>query len=408
MKQQIKNDKLVLHAGALFVYATLIVDLFRKFSSNVFPMPISTTMFRNIVYVLLFVLIMYSIKRIKIYQKLIVIGILFTAWTLISWLINWERDAASLYVDLMFQFVSRLLPAYYIGTAIVGREQQFIKAINRYQLLTLLYTLLILAYPELSATSYITISNNLLIPVLFALICSDRSIGGWLCKGIGLAGLVVIVVYGGRTSLASVLLAVALLMILFLKRDHSWKRIIFVMIGTVAAIVLLVMYDDIINMLLEANPTSRTLKLLARGEFLWTSNRDGYYEAALASFMENPLRVYGFLGDRFYYADTFGSMADNGVIATMYSHNSLNELMLNFGVIPGIIMIFILLVNFWRAVKNLNRINQNERWYTYIILFSSAAVAAFISSSWLNDVTVWLLCGSMFSVATRKHRMVSQ
>ena len=332
---QLRHERRVLDIYALFVYATLIVDLYRKFSGNVAALPLSVDMFRNIVYVLLFLGIVLTEKRVMQFVKLITIGIVFAFLTLFSWLINWERNAGSLFLNLIFMFVSRLLPAYYIGTKLVGKEEQFIAAVNRWQWLTVLYIGLVLAYPEVSETSYLTISGNVLIPALIGLFGTTKGMKHIVPKLVGLAGLFVILVYGGRTYLVAVVLTIALLFLVQMANGTSSKRML-LFVGSIAvAILLMIFFEDIIAYLYKQNPTSRTLRLMAKGEFFWASNRENYYDAAYKSFMNNPFKIYGFLGDRFYYYDTFNSAGGNEYAATMFSHNTLLELMLNFGVFIG-------------------------------------------------------------------------
>lgn len=397
------NRQLQYSKFALFIYASLIVDFYRKFTSNVVRLPVSTTMFRNLVYVGLFLVLVPHEKRKAQYSKLIFIGIIFALITGFSMLINWERNATSLYIDLLLMFVSRLLPAYYIGTMIVGNEGELTKSINQFQWLTLAYEALILIYPEVSTTSYLTISGNLLIPTLFAVFSRSEGIRGLVQKVIGIIGLIVIVVYGGRTSMVSIILAVGLIFLVKFRKEYLRKKVIALFMLICVVIFVVVFYENIINYLLLQNPGSRTLKLIEKGQFFWSSNRDRYYNAAFDSFVIHPFRIYGFLGDRFYYADYFGSTGDNSYIATMFSHNSIIEIMLNFGVFFGALIDLYLIAKIIRAIRKLNRVDNETVWITYIIIFTSAFVAMFISSSWLNDYTVWLLFGSVLTICHRTY-----
>lgn len=397
---QIKKPKFsVCDIYALVIYATLIVDLYRKFSAHVIGLPLSATMFRNLVYVALLAALILSEKRVQQYAKLIAIGIGFAALTLISLLVNWDRGATSLYINVMFMFVSRLLPAYYVGTMLVGREEEFVRSVNKLQIFTVLYMLLVLTYPETSETSYLTISYNLLIPSLVGLFGRETGFKGWICKAIGLAGMVAIVVYGGRTSVVSIVLAVGLILFVRLKNDRSWKKFALLLVAVAVVAVLLTQYENIVNSLLASNPDSRTLKLLAEGDFFWSSNRDKYYKAAFDSIVDHPFKFYGFLGDRFYYADTFGTVSDNTLIETMYSHNTMLELLLNFGVIPGLCINLFFVWKALQAVGDLSRRNDHTAWAVFIIIFASAFAPLFLSSSWLNDYTIWLMAGMMLTLA---------
>ena len=386
---------------ALVIYATLIVDFYRKFSSNVVGLPLSATMFRNVVYVALFGALILSEKRLRQYAKLVAIGIGFAVVLAISLLLNWDRGATSLYVNVAFMFVSRLLPAYYVGTMIVGREEDFVRSVNKFQFLTVAYMALIVLYPETSETSYLTIAYNLLLPSLVGLLGRETGFKGWLSKAIGLAGLAVILIYGGRTSVVSIVIAVVLILAVRLKNDRSWKKYALLFAVIVAVVILLTQYENIINSLLVSNPDSRTLKLLAKGEFFWSSNRDGYYEAAFDSFVNHPFKIYGLLGDRFYYADTFKSAGDLATVESMYSHNTMLELLMNFGVIPGICINLFFIWKAFLAAVNLNRRNDQTAWSVFIIIFAGAFAPLFLSSSWLNDYSIWLMAGVILALSKK-------
>ena len=406
MTRSRSKDKVKLNIFAIFIYATLIVDFYRKFVGNVAYLPISVTAFRNLIYVSVFLALLFYEKR-KMYQsKLVLIGIAFCAFSIFSLLINWERNATELYIDLMFMFISRLLPAYYIGTMIVGNEEKIVDSINRLQWLTLLYELMILIYPEVSATSYLTISANLIIPSLVGTFAESKGLKGIAQKSIGIIGLGVIVVFGGRTSVVAVVLAIGLILFIKFKNNNSKKKIV-ALFGVLSAVIFLAFSSEsILDYLVLHNPESRTLHLILSGRFFWSSNRDLYYNAAVSSFTHHPFKIYGFLGDRFYYADYFSRSKDNSVIVTMFSHNAIIEIMMNFGIFIGILINLYLIYKFTASVKFLIRRNDQTAWMLHLIIFSSAFVALFISSSWLNDYTVWLMCGAALKMASQSNRLV--
>lgn len=397
-----RREKTAFNIYALFVYAGLIVDLYRKFSSTVFKLPLPVTTFRNLVYVLFFIAIFLMGKNVMHLLRLCLVSIVFAVLTALSWLINIERGAGSLYIDVMFMFISRLLPAYYIGTKIVGKEKQFVSSINKFQLLTVLYVIFVLLYPEVSETSYLTISGNLLIPVLVALLAADKGIRHILIRAIGLVAMLIILIYGGRTSLVAVALAIGIIFLVKLLADRSSKKAAVLIIGASVALLLIFAFGDIVEYLYKQNPDSRTLKLMMDGEFFWTSNRNHYYEAAFASFWNHPFRIYGFLGDRFYYYDTFRSMGGNDIAVTMFSHNTLLELMLNFGILIGAAIIVYFIFKMRTAVKILNSRRDETAWKVHIIIFASAFAPLFISSSWLNDYTIWLMAGVILGMGSKK------
>ena len=141
------------------------------------------------------------------------------------------------------------------------------------------------------------------------------------------------------------------------------------------------------------NPSSRTLKLLVQGDFLWSSNRNRYYDAALASFVNHPLKVYGFLGDRYYFAASFGGSHTTEMIETMFAHNVFYEWMLNFGVFVGAGIIVYFAFNIFRTSKFLFDDSKSVCFFT--TFFGVAFVSMLTSSSYLNDYLIWFIWGWM-------------
>ena len=95
-------------------------------------------------------------------------------------------------------------------------------------------------------------------------------------------------------------------------------------------------------------------------------------------------------------------MGGNEVAITMFSHNTLLELMLNFGVFIGIGIIGYFAYKMKRAITALNNRRDETAWKVHIIIFASAFAPLFISSSWLNDYTIWLLAGTLLGLASRR------
>ncbi len=395
-----QNNRLRYTVYALFLYATLIVDFYRKFIAHVLPLSLGVETFRNLVYVVMFGAFLLTVRYKEDYFRMIFLAVGFGLLTMFSWLLNMERGAGSAYIDLIFMFFSRLMPAFYIGKFLVGHEQEMFEAVRRLRLLVLLYVGLIALYPETSEASYITISGNLLIPSLLLLF--SGAVGSWRFADmlIGIAGCAVILIYGGRGSLVSVFLV---LFFVFLVRLRDKRRKYTALLSLFLMVVLLlVFYENIIDGLVSLFPESRTLRLIANGDFMWTSNRDGYYAAGWESLLNHPLRMYGFLGDRFYFADTFSSGTSLSLVLTMFSHNVLLEILLNFGLFIGAIIITWLLVKFYGGFKTLFRSQDLivKKWH--LIIFGSAIVTLLVSTSYLNDYTAWLIAGSFFTLATQQ------
>ncbi len=383
---------------SLFVYATMIVDIYRKVNALILPLPISATSFRNLVYIGLFAINAWCLYRncIRLINAVVAWVGGFCVCLLFSYLLNIEQTGiVGLMVNVLFMFFSRLLPAMFVAKAIVGRESEFIATICRMRIIPLLYIIVIFMRPETSEKAYITISSNLVIPVLLLFLASGNlwfKIMNW---AIGAAGLVVIIIYGGRGSVVACLAAVVLYFFFssFGKDSSQTRKIVIKLSGIVGVGVISLFYDQIVNWLLLLNPSSRTLKLLARGDFLWLSNRNKYYDAALESFIDHPFKVYGFLGDRYYFAESFGGGHTADMIETMFAHNVFYEWMLNFGVFIGLGIIIFFAAKVFQSSKLL--LNDSQSVCFFATFFGVTFVSMLTSSSYLNDYLIWFVWGWM-------------
>ncbi len=385
-----KENKMTLLA-ALFLYATLVVDLFRKISNHIVTLPFSTSTIRNLIYVLLFIFIFISIKNIKEFIRLGIIILCFICITLISIIVNYQAGILTWYVDLIFMFFSRLLPAFYLGMHLDNSEE-FINNVSELQLFSLLYILLILFYPELSADSYMTVSNNLVLVSLLPFFTTRKGLKRVVSWAISIMGLMIIMVYGGRGSLVSVLVSL-MLIFLFMNKENTSRRVLVIILFVFAILLVVIFYDQILSLLMIINPKSRTLRLIQKGNFFWTSNRNHYYEAAFESFSKTPLKIYGFLGDRLYYASYFGTIRDLSIVFTMFSHNVLFELLLTLGMPIGIIAFSsFVLYAFIAFIYVYNWGTKSER-IVYYVFLGAEIVIMMISSSYLNDYAIWFLVG---------------
>lgn len=382
---------------AIFVYATIIVDIYRKINVLIFPLPIATTTIRNVLYVSLFIIIIWKLYKGGLnINQVFAWSIGFGVYLLFSYLINIDKPGVfSLSINVLFMFISRLLPAMFIAKAIVGRENEFLSQICRLRIIPLLYIVIIFMRPETSESAYITISSNLVLPVLVLLLTKENFVPKLLNWIVGIIGLVVIAIYGGRGGLVACIVSLGLYFIFmsFERRVSNIKKFLIIVTGVSIVIIFFLLYDQIIELLLTINPSSRTLNLLSRGDFLWTSGRNSYYDAALESFRTYPFRVYGFLGDRYYFADFFGSGYSVDFIETMFAHNVFYEWMLNFGVFIGAGIIAFFAFRVFRTSRYL--INDRNRIIFFSIFFGIVITSMLTSSSYLNDYMIWFLWGWM-------------
>ncbi|HBD63799.1 MAG TPA: hypothetical protein DC038_05110, partial [Clostridiales bacterium] len=151
-------------------------------------------------------------------------------------------------------------------------------------------------------------------------------------------------------------------------------------------IIAMISYRNILialnDFLTERGINSRNIHLfLESGVYL--SGRENIYEDVFHAIYMNPILGLGLAGDR--------------VIIDSYAHNLFLELVLDFGVFIGFIIIFIL---FFLITKSFMTRNK-ENYDMIIIWFSLGFVHLFISSSYLIDIKFWIFVGLLLNTITK-------
>ena len=163
-----------------------------------------------------------------------------------------------------------------------------------------------------------SISYNLLLPsmVLF-------HSKGKLYKLLFIITVLVVVLFGSRGAL--LFIVTYLLYRILFKSNVSKKIVFFLCVG-----ICLLLLPQIINCLESFDSLSRSVQLILSGSFFsHDSGRTDIYELVLLHIAEAPLFGHGIGADRFYL---------NG----FYAHNIILEMMLQYGIIAGLSLFFIL------------------------------------------------------------------
>lgn len=130
---------------------------------------------------------------------------------------------------------------------------------------------------------------------------------------------------------------------------------------------------------------SRSIHLFLRDE-VHLSGRDQIYNLVLKEIHENPIMGIGIAGDR-------------RIIGTGYAHNIFIEILGNFGLIVGRILIVVLLV---LIVKSLFR---RDKQYTNLVVIwlSLGFFHLMISGTYLTNIKFWILLGLLFNKMNKSY-----
>lgn len=204
---------------------------------------------------------------------------------------------------------------------------------------------------------------------------------------ISLIGLAEIILYGGRGPILSYLCFVVLYVIFVWMGSNEIRYKALKIVGIVLVVVILYFFfNDILEIIVsglnKSGIQSRALTLLIEGEATSDNGRNLLYAATWEKIIGHSFwSGYGPLADMFYL---------NGY----YVHNIILEMMLDFGLIPGLFL-FIVLVTC--LIRTLVKCKDEDAVAILLIFVSSGFIKLFISSSFWTETTFWMMLALMMN-----------
>lgn len=383
-----KQGKFYAFAATGFLYATIIVDLYRKLVST------DVETIRNMVYVFFFILLVYDMIRTKKLQSMLIILLVSLAIFGFSMLIN--PGYSAVYSSAIMLFVSRMWPAFYIGRYTEDWDT-LCKSVLLFSPTALVYAISLFIIPDLAGGSaYATIASNLAFVTMISLFASfyyKQRIGLLLA----LFCLIPVFFYGTRAFFFGISLSLFLAYIINTNNvSHSKRIFLFTTLGIVA--LLFLFYGEaIFNQLYQWFPNSRTLKMMAVGDLMDDSNRSLFYNRISTHLKEAPFNMLGFIGDRIYLSPPGSSTSE---ILSDFSHNCSLELCMHFGVPIGIILNIFFIKKLYIALKRSFAVQYTIN-YVYVLVLGVGFLNMMVSASYLSEYTVWLLFGLAFKICQK-------
>lgn len=137
--------------------------------------------------------------------------------------------------------------------------------------------------------------------------------------------------------------------------------------------------------------STRTIQTIINGNFLSSvGNRNRLYSLAMEYISENWFHGLGFVNDRIYLAQHVGTLDE---ILGTYPHNIFLELGMQFGLVPGVIVILFLI---WLFYTTYRRQDNVQKKLFYIILLSIGIFPLLVSGSYLTTPYFYALLGFSF------------
>lgn len=199
---------------------------------------------------------------------------------------------------------------------------------------------------------------------------------------------ILILTFGARGPLIGIIVFI-LLRIIRPSYKLTYKSILFNVSSFVIMIFILFnlgsFFQNINNVFFKFGVESRNLSILSDNRILTLSNRDTLFENVGNEIIKNPLMGIGLGGDR--------------RIIDGYTHNFIIELLGNYGVVFGSILIMIFIIMITGALFTPDKENYN----IFIIWLSVGFVHLMVSSSYLIDFRFWLFLGILINVFKNKN-----
>jgi len=203
--------------------------------------------------------------------------------------------------------------------------------------------------------------------------------------------LIIILALGSRGAILCVGVFVILKLVQMGKK-LSYKTIFIYVIILFLIATFLLLFDTILqnlyDFLLQFGIRSRSIALFLRDD-VHLSGRDRLYEDMIQEILDNPVFGIGLAGDR--------------RVIGGYSHNIFIEVISDFGIIIGGILVLVLAIISYQTLFSQNKMLSNF----IVIWFCIGAVSLMVSGSYLTEFKFWIFLGlAIKSLRTSKKQIL--
>ena len=248
---------------------------------------------------------------------------------------------------------------------------------------------------EIHMSYNLGLGYHVLLFVLLFLYCAleykDRI--SWLAAG---CGIIIIAIAGSRGPFLCVLIFFAVY--LGVKLIDSSKRILYLFLFVLIAFFIWLMLPYLLNaidsLLNSLNIHSRIINKLVDGTISDDSRRYIIWDATIQMIIKNPLG-YGALGSRHVISE---------LIYAGYPHNVFLELLVDFGLFFGIVIILFMLVAFFRIIF----MKDNSEWKGLFTVFFANSCQLLISLTYWHSVALWSVLAVGMCIKSSRKRKESQ
>lgn len=198
--------------------------------------------------------------------------------------------------------------------------------------------------------------------------------------------LFIILTLGSRGAILCLAIFIMLKMVKTFKRLTYDKMPLYLSLFAIGGTVLIFFKEILVfayEFLLSIGIRSRTLLIFAEGG-IYLSGRDNLYSDVFQEILNNPLTGMGLMGDRV-------------VLGNRYVHNIYMEILINFGMLLGLLIIGVIT---YSVIKSL--FTKDIKKYNVIAIWVSIGfIHLMVSSTYLTDFKFWIFLGLIFNVLSR-------
>lgn len=256
--------------------------------------------------------------------------------------------------DILFSLTTSSLPLFIIVLAVRDFRGLFV-ALRETSIIIIICSILFVdfTYSGRLNIDYMNLSYYMQFAVMFMFIAAakNRKVFDWIITFIGF---LILFTMGARGALMGLLVGV--FFYILHQRKINIKNIIILSLIIGFFIIYSINYENIlqyfVQLLDQFNVSSRTIDLIIDNELFESSGRDSLFNRALIVISNNLMTGTGMAGDR----ATVGA----------YTHNLFTELLVEYGVLLGGLLIGILL---YYLVKSLFAKRKNELYYIFVAVF---------------------------------------
>lgn len=352
--------------------------------------------FRVLLYLLLFFMLLY--RLIFVHKEVVVpLGIILGLSIIIAFsqLFNSNlRQIFLIQIVLIFsQGISFFLATYYASSdpkALYLSIRKFIPVIT-------IYSFFVLLNPFLNQAGAISGYQALSYYILpYAIICfwegvKKRSLPNLV---LGFFLLYIIIGYGGRGALVSVLISFVFLLYI---NKKSYKIILLIILVAIFVILLYIYWDQLVLQLEYYLPYSRTVKMLRMNKFSTYDSRTNIILYLEPIIKDSPLRINGFGANHLYVNEYYKRLGIYSPLTATHAHNIFIALLVDWGLLIGGFLCISLIKVFFKTLKATIKTNDEFTKIIFTIIVLTNLIHSMISGSYATGGEIWIALGYLIA-----------